>query len=95
MIEPVRSNPMSQIVPLQRRFERAAEQVGAQAAALSAEPGAGAAAGAAAQAGGAAGIAGAMVQMDVAKLAMIATLKMAMKSNQAVASLLSSYGREG
>ena len=93
MIEPVRSSPMSQFAPMQRRFERAAEQVGAQAAALSADaPPAGAAA---AGAGGAAGIGGAMVQMDTAQLAMIATLKMAMKSNEAVASLVSSYGREG
>jgi len=46
------------------------------------------------ESGGAAGIASALVQMDTAKLAMVATLKMAMKSNEAVASLVASYGRE-
>jgi hypothetical protein len=95
MIDPVRSNPLSSIAAQARRFDRAAEQVSAQAAALSADAPPANAGAAAAGAGGAAGIAGAMVQMDTARLAMLATLKMAMKSNEAVASLLSSYGREG
>lgn len=90
MISPVRSNPLSQLGALQRQFDRAAAQVGTAAEGLASDQ----PATSPAATGGAAGIASALVQMDTAKLAMLGTLKMAMKSNEAVASLLSAYGRE-
>ena len=99
MIEPVRSNPMSQIASLTRRTERAAERaaerVGTESAAPSGEPVAGAAVGSAAQAGGTTAIAGISTQLNTNRLAMLATLRMAMRSNEAVASALASYGRDG
>lgn len=99
MIEPVRSNPMSQIASLTRRTERAAERaaerVGTEPAAPSGEPVTGAAVGSAPQSGGTTGIAGISTQLNTNRLAMLATLRMAMKSNEAVASLVSAYGREG
>lgn len=91
MIDPVRSNPLSNLAPLQRRYEQAADRVRGQAEALAQDA---ATPSRAAESGRAAGIASALVQMDTAKLAMVATLKMAMKSNEAVASLVSAYGRE-
>jgi hypothetical protein len=56
---------------------------------------AGAAVGSAAQAGGTTGIAGISTQLNTNRLAMLATLRMAMRSNEAVASALASYGRDG